>query len=132
MKDVHIVVGVLSIVLFSVAGLWGAWCWWRRRSSRFFWQVLRVAQVTIVVQAALGGVLLAEGKKAPSLHIIYGLLPLAFSFIGERHHPGAAFCPFLQAPEQGISRPVCQRLGTDFQALPAAVVGQKRRSVLVG
>ena len=90
MKDVHIVVGVLSIVLFSITGLWGAWCWWRTTASVFFWRMLRVAQVTIVVEAVLGGVLLAEGRKTPSLHIIYGLLPLAFSFIGEQFRISSA------------------------------------------
>jgi hypothetical protein len=37
-----------------------------------------------LVQIALGGILLLEGKKPPSLHILYGLLPLAVSFIGEQ------------------------------------------------
>ena len=37
-----------------------------------------------MIQAALGGLLLATGKKASTLHIVYGLLPLAFSFIGEQ------------------------------------------------
>ncbi len=90
MKDVHIVLGVLSIVLFSIAGLWGAWCWWRTIPSTFFWRLLRVAQVTIVLEAVIGGVLLAEGRKATSLHIIYGLLPLAFSFIGEQFRISSA------------------------------------------
>lgn len=84
MKDVHIVVGSLAIAFFAVAGVWGAWCWHRFQPSRFFWRMLRVGQVTIVIEAALGGVLLLDHQKTPTLHIVYGLLPLAFSFFGEQ------------------------------------------------
>jgi hypothetical protein len=84
MKVVHLVIGVLSIVLISGAGLWGAWCWYRVRTSQLFWRLLRVGQAVIVLEVALGGVLLIIGYKEPSLHLIYGLLPLAVSFIGEQ------------------------------------------------
>jgi hypothetical protein len=90
MKVVHLVVGVLSIVLISAAGLWGAWCWYRVRNSRAFWTLLRAGQAVIVVEVALGGVLLLIGYKEPSLHLIYGLLPLAVSFIGEQLRIAAA------------------------------------------
>lgn len=84
MKDVHIVIGVLAIALNVLAFAWGGWCWWTSRPSLWFWRLLRSAQAIIVLEAALGGVLLAIGEKASSLHIIYGLLPLAVSFIGEQ------------------------------------------------
>ena len=90
MTDVHITIGVIAIALNAVAGLWGAWCWWRERPSPNFWRILRAAQLSIVVQAALGGVLLALGKKVPSLHLVYGLLPVAVSFIGEQLRISAA------------------------------------------
>jgi hypothetical protein len=90
MKVVHLVIGVLSIVLISGAGLWGAWCWYRVRNSRVFWMLLRSGQAVIVVEVALGGVLLLIGYKEPSLHLIYGLLPLAVSFIGEQLRIAAA------------------------------------------
>jgi hypothetical protein len=83
-KEVHIVVGVLAIALNAVAGVYGAWCWWRAISPAWFWRILRSAQVVIVLEAALGGVLTLIGHKPPSLHVIYGLLPLAVSFIGEQ------------------------------------------------
>jgi hypothetical protein len=84
MKDVHIVVGSTVIVLFAVTGLWGAWCWWRVEPSQLFWRLLRTSQVVLLIQIALGGVLLIEGKKPASLHVLYGLLPLAVSFVGEQ------------------------------------------------
>jgi hypothetical protein len=90
MKEVHIVVGAVAIALFSVSALMGIWCWLRRTSARWFWRVLRAAQLTIVIQAALGGLLLATGKKTSTLHIVYGLLPLAFSFIGEQFRISSA------------------------------------------
>jgi hypothetical protein len=90
MKVVHLVVGVLSIVLVTGAGVWGSWCWYRVRTSPFFWRLLRSGQSVIVVQVALGGVLLLIGYKEPSLHLIYGLLPIAVSFIGEQLRIAAA------------------------------------------
>jgi hypothetical protein len=84
MKQAHLVLGVLSIVLVGAAALWGAWCWYRVRQSRIFWQLLRAGQIAIVIDVALGGLLVAMGRKTPSLHLIYGLLPLAVSFIAEQ------------------------------------------------
>lgn len=84
MTEVHIVVGSAVIALSAATGLWGAWRWWRAEPSRLFWRLLRTSQVVLLVQIALGGILLAEGKKTPSLHILYGLLPLAVSFVGEQ------------------------------------------------
>jgi len=78
------VIGILSIVLMAAAGGWGAWCWYRVRSSPWFWRLLRAGQAVVVLEVVLGGVLLALGKKASSLHLIYGLVPLAVSFIAEQ------------------------------------------------
>jgi hypothetical protein len=85
MKEVHLVVGVLAIALNAVAGLYGGWCWSRSvASSQWFWRVMRAAQAVVVVQVALGGVLLAAGHKTKGLHILYGLLPLLVSVLAEQ------------------------------------------------
>jgi hypothetical protein len=84
MKEVHIVVGVLAIALNGAAGLLGAFLWWRVRTSRVFWVLLRAAQVVVIVQVALGGVLVLLGHKPSGLHVLYGLLPLLVSFVGEQ------------------------------------------------
>jgi hypothetical protein len=84
MNAVHLVVGILSITLMGGAAAWGAWCWYRVRRSALFWRLLRAGQATIVVEVALGGILLLIGKKESDLHLIYGLLPLAVSFIAEQ------------------------------------------------
>lgn len=81
---VHLVIGVLSIGLLAVAALWGAWCWHRVDNSPWFWRLLRAGQAAVVVDVALGGALLIAGRKESSLHLIYGLLPLAVSFLGEQ------------------------------------------------
>ena len=77
--------GVIAIILNAAACLYGAWCWWRAEApSPSFWRLLRAAQAAIVLQAAIGGVLVATGHKPKSIHLIYGLLPIAVSFIGEQ------------------------------------------------
>jgi hypothetical protein len=45
--------------------------------------VLRVAQAVVVLQVALGGVLVLLGHKPPGLHVLYGLLPLLVSLLAE-------------------------------------------------
>lgn len=84
MKDVHIAIGVLAIGLNAVAALFGAWVWWQVRSSVWFWRVLRAGQAVVVVQVALGGVLELTGRKAPGLHVLYGVLPLLVSLLAEQ------------------------------------------------
>lgn len=84
MKQVHIIVGVITIALSAGAAGWGGWCWWRVRTSAWFWRLLRASQVAVVVQAALGGVLLLMHRKAPGLHVLYGVLPVLVSFIAEQ------------------------------------------------
>ena len=84
-KDVHIVVGVLALTLNALAGIYGSWLWWRFEPQRkSFWFVLRAAQAVVVIEAALGGVLELEHHKAPSIHLIYGLLPLVVAVIAEQ------------------------------------------------
>jgi hypothetical protein len=90
MKLIHLVIGILAVALTGGAGIWGAWCWYRVRQTRLFWRLLRAGQGVIVLDMALGGVLLAMGKKASELHLIYGLLPLAVSFVAEQLRIAAA------------------------------------------
>jgi len=90
MKQVHLLVGVITIVLTGLAGAYGAWCWWRASQSAWFWRLLRASQIAVVIQAALGGVLLLTGHKPPGLHVLYGVLPLLVSFFAEQLRISAA------------------------------------------
>src|SRR4051794_16798148 len=81
---VHIAVGVAVVAVNLVAGLWGAWAWWRGHDARGFWPLLRAGQALVAVEAALGAVLLLTGGDLPPLHLIYGLTPLAVSFVAEQ------------------------------------------------
>jgi heme A synthase len=90
MKDVHLIVGAVAIALTAMAAAWGAWCWWRARSSAWFWRLLRASQAAVVIQAALGGVLVLMGYKPPGLHVLYGVLPLLVSFFAEQLRVSAA------------------------------------------
>jgi hypothetical protein len=90
MKEVHLVVGVVTIALTAAAAAYGGWCWWRARSDAWFWRILRASQVAVVVQAALGGVLVLMGHKPPGLHVLYGVLPLLVSFFAEQLRVSAA------------------------------------------
>lgn len=91
MTGVHVAVGVLVLVLFAAAAAWGGWRWWNAQTSDAFWRLLRAAQLALLVQVALGGVLLLTGRRpADELHYVYGLLPIAVSFVSEQLRISAA------------------------------------------
>jgi hypothetical protein len=90
MKDVHVALGVVAIAANAVTGAWGAWCWHRARASRWFWRLLRLAQGSVLLVAADGGLLVALGHKLSNLHLLYGVLPIVVSLIGELLRVGSA------------------------------------------
>jgi hypothetical protein len=81
---VHIALGVALIVVNAVAGLHGAFAWWRDRPAPGFWPLLRTGQVLVMIEAVDGAILLLIGRDLPELHLIYGLLPIAVSFFAEQ------------------------------------------------
>ena len=89
-KDVHIVVGILALVLNLLAFVLGALAWARRRPSTWFWRALRSGQAVVAIEAALGGILLLMGRKATNLHYLYGALPLVVALIAEQLRLSAA------------------------------------------
>jgi heme A synthase len=91
MAEVHLVVGVTLIAFNLAAVVIGGVAWFRHRPSVPFWYLLRAAQVTVFVQAMLGGLLVFTGHQAPDdLHYLYGILPLVVSFLAEGARAGAA------------------------------------------
>jgi heme A synthase len=102
----HIAVGLLLIALNAAAGLVGGMAWYRNRPSIRFWYLLRAAQISVFIQAFLGGLLVVTNHEPEEgLHYLYGILPLAVSFIAEGARADAA------------RREVGE---TDYENLPAA------------
>jgi len=91
MPEVHLVVGCALIALNLVAFAVGGIAWLRSRASIPFWYLLRAAQVSVFIQAMLGGLLvLTNHKPDDNLHYLYGILPLVVSFLAEGARAGAA------------------------------------------
>jgi heme A synthase len=106
MVGLHIAVGVILITLNAAAGLVGGIAWYRDHPSIPFWYLLRAAQVSVFVQALLGGLLVVTNHEPKEgLHYLYGILPLLVSFIAEGARADAA------------SREVGE---TDYENLPPA------------
>ncbi len=91
MRDVHVAFAVVTVAVNAIAALWGIWCWWRTKASGWFWRLLRVAQVTLVIEAALGFLLAATvSHKSDTLHLVYGVLPILMSFFAEQFRISSA------------------------------------------
>ena len=91
MKDLHAIVGIATLGLNAVAAVWGGVAWMRSDPSVSFWYVLRVAQLSVVVEVVLGVVLLAEGEKPPDpLHYLYAIAPLVIAVVTEAMRVSAA------------------------------------------
>jgi hypothetical protein len=91
LAEVHLVVGVGVVALNLLAGGWGGVSWLRDQPSVAFWYMLRAAQVAVVAQVLLGGLLVFDGREAADgLHYVYGILPLPVSLLAETARAGAA------------------------------------------
>lgn len=91
MVGLHIAVGVCLIALNAAAGIVGGIAWYRDRTSSAFWYLLRAAQVSVFVQALLGGILVVTNHEPKEgLHYLYGILPILVSFIAEGARADAA------------------------------------------
>jgi heme A synthase len=91
MVAVHLIVGCALIALNLAAFAFGGVAWLRERPSIPFWYLLRAAQVSVFIQAMLGGLLVLTGHEPDEkLHYLYGILPLVISFLAEGARAGAA------------------------------------------
>jgi len=103
---VHLTVGIAVICANLVAGGWGAIAWLRHEASVGFWYALRVAQALVVMQIALGAILLLLGYETEGgLHYLYGVLPILVSLLAEAARAGVA--------ERELT-------GLDFDSLPTS------------
>lgn len=78
MTDLHRVVGFAVVGLFAVGWLFGLGVWVsRRQAGDWFWRWLVAAQLVAIVQALVGTVLLAMGRRPTDwLHYVYGYGPI--------------------------------------------------------
>jgi hypothetical protein len=83
MKDVHSFLGAVTIFVNALATALGliGFLW---RPNKVFWYALRAGQGLVLVDAVIGAALLLDGRSLPRLHLIYGLVPLAVSFVAEQ------------------------------------------------
>jgi len=115
MKLIHVIVGCACLGFTGAAAVWGIWAWYRAPQSRLFWRLLRIGQAAIVVEAVLGGISELDGHHAPGLHLIYGLVPIAVSFVAEQLRIASAQMVldsrgFASAAEVGELAPAEQRV----------------------
>jgi len=104
LTDVHLAVGIAVLASNLVAGVWGGVAWLRSVPTVGFWYALRTAQAAVVLQVAVGAILLLSGREADSgLHYLYGVLPLGVSLLAEGARAGAADRELV---------------GLDFESLP--------------
>jgi hypothetical protein len=112
----HIAVGVTLIALNAAAGIVGGVAWYRDRPSIPFWYLLRAAQVSVFIQALLGGLLIVTNHEPKEgLHYLYGILPLVVSFIAEGARADAAHREVGETDYENLPEP-------DQQALALAIV----------
>jgi hypothetical protein len=88
----------------------------------------------VVVECALGGVLLLLGKKASDLHVLYGVLPVVVALIAEQLKISAA-TQILDARELPDAQAVGRLPASEQRAIVIAImrreVGAMTLSALV-
>jgi hypothetical protein len=83
--------GIAVVCANAVVAAWGAVAWLRGEPSIWFWYLLRVAQVVVVVQVAVGMWLLISGNRPEDeLHYLHGVAILAVTMVSEGMRIGAA------------------------------------------
>lgn len=128
MKDFHITVGILSIVLYATAAVLGALRYRRVEPSTWFWRFLRLGQAVVVVEVIDGGVWKLTGGHTPGLHVLYGALPLLVSFIAEALRVASAEMVLAARGLQGAEE--VRRLPPDEQQVVALSIMQRELGVM--
>ena len=91
MSGFHAGMGIAVVCANAVVAGWGATAWLRGEPSVWFWYLLRVAQVIVVVQVAVGLWLLISGNRPEDeLHYLYGVSILVVTMVSEGMRIGAA------------------------------------------
>ena len=111
------------VALNLLAGAWGGVAWLQQRPSVSFWYLLRAAQVAVVLQVLVGGLLVLLGEEATgALHYVYGLAPLLVSLLAEAARAGAA--------ERELGEVDFQTLPRDRQRLVALAIVRREMGIM--
>lgn len=121
MTGLHAGLGIALVVVNLAAGIVGGIAWWQVRPSRLFWPLLRAGQLLVVLVAALGGVLYAQGHELDDLHLIYGLMPVGISFVAEQLRLASAQAVLDQRGLES-SRDVATRPEREQRSIVRAIV----------
>ena len=120
MKDIHTTLGAITIAVNAIAALLGLIAF-ARSPIRAFWYILRAGQVLVMLEAVIGAALLLDGKDLPRLHLIYGLVPIAVSFVAEQLRLASADIE-LQKRDLENAQEVATLPEEDQQALVAGII----------
>jgi hypothetical protein len=120
MSSVHTTLGAITIAVNAIAALIGLYAF-VRSPARAFWYFLRTGQILVMLDAVIGAALLLDGKELPRLHLIYGLVPIAVSFVAEQLRLTSAD---LELQKRGLEN--AQQVATlpeeDQRALVAGII----------
>jgi hypothetical protein len=123
--EVHLFAGIALLLTNLLAGVWGGVAWLRQRPSVGFWYALRVAQVSVFIQVALGATLLLLGRRAVDIHYLYGALPLLVSLAAETARVGAGSMEIGETDFRALPE-------SDQRALALAIVRREMGIMAVG
>jgi hypothetical protein len=94
MVTVHVALGVVVLAVCAAAALLGLAAHRRGGAGPWVAHALALAQTALIAQAAVGLLLLSDGRRAPDrLHYTYGALAL-----------GVVLSPWFYAPGEGSRR----------------------------
>jgi hypothetical protein len=82
-SSLHHTLGAITVAVNALAAVLGLIAW-RVKPLKPFWWSLRGGQALVLVAAVTGAALALDGKTIPRLHLIYGLVPIAVSFVAEQ------------------------------------------------
>ncbi len=120
MSDIHTTIGAITVAVNAIAALLGLIAF-ARSPIRAFWYILRAGQVLVMLEAVIGAALLLDGKDLPRLHLIYGLVPIAVSFVAEQLRLASADIE-LQKRDLENAQEVATLPEEDQQALVAGII----------
>jgi hypothetical protein len=83
-SGVHTQLGYVTVAINLLAALIGGGAWLAHRNPQPFWWALRAGQILVMLEAVIGAALSLTGHDLPRLHLIYGLTPIAVSFLAEQ------------------------------------------------